>query len=89
VRAGAADLGLASATAHDLRDQFMLDDDFVAALPRGHRLSTASSLTFDALAAPPFITSGADCAPMIRSFFAAAGRAPRVAFTVRDKANIV
>ena len=88
VRVGAADLGLTAATANDLRSEFVLSDDFVAVLPRGHRLSAASSLTFDALAEQPFIMSGAGCEPMIRSFFAAAGRSPRVAFTVRDMATL-
>jgi DNA-binding transcriptional LysR family regulator len=88
VRAGAADLGLTAATAPDLRSTFVLSDDFVAVLPRGHRLGGASSLTFDALAEQPFIMSGAGCEPMIRSFFAEAGRSPRVAFTVRDMATL-
>jgi DNA-binding transcriptional LysR family regulator len=88
VRAGAADLGLTATTAHDLRSEFVLSDDFVAVLPRGHLLSAASSLTFDALAEQPFIMSGAGCEPMIRSFFAEAGRSPRVAFKVRDMATL-
>ena len=88
VRAGAADLGLTATTAADLRSEFVLRDDFVAVLPRRHRLGAASSLTFDALAEQPFIMSGAGCEPMIRSFFAKAGRSPRVAFTVRDMATL-
>jgi len=32
--------------------------------------------------------SGAGCEPMVRSFFAEAGRAPHVAFTVRDMATL-
>jgi DNA-binding transcriptional LysR family regulator len=88
VRAGAADLGITAVTADDLRSEFVLSDDFVAVLPRGHRLGAAGSLTFAALAEQPFIMSGAGCEPMIRNFFVEAGRSPRVAFTVRDMATL-
>jgi DNA-binding transcriptional LysR family regulator len=88
VRAGAADLGLTGTTPTDLRSEFVLCDDFVAVVPRAHRLSAAASLTLDTLAEQPFIMSGAGCEPMIRSFFVAAGRSPRVAFTVRDMATL-
>jgi DNA-binding transcriptional LysR family regulator len=88
VRAGAADLGVTAVTADDLASEFVLSDEFVAVVPRGHRLGAAGPLTFAALAEQPFIMSGAGCEPMIRDLFAEAGHSPRVAFTVRDMATL-
>jgi LysR family transcriptional regulator, carnitine catabolism transcriptional activator len=61
VRSGAADLGIAEQIAHDDLDVHGLRDEKVlAVLPRGHRFAGEAAVTWQMLAAEPFIAFSPD-----------------------------
>jgi DNA-binding transcriptional LysR family regulator len=88
VRADAVEIGLTAEHSASLRGNVVAEDDFVAVVPRGHRLAKRRPIALGDLSNEPFIMSGSGCEPAIRSFFADSGCNLRVAFTVREMTTL-
>jgi DNA-binding transcriptional LysR family regulator len=89
VTGGAVDIGLTAELPKDHDAIPVAEDDFLAIMPRRHRLAQRKQVSPAELAEESFVMPNSGSESDIRAIFADHGVSPKVAFSVRDPAALL
>lgn len=87
--AGAAEVAVVTLPAPGLDTVPLAEDEMLAVLPPGHRLSARPSIAMRELAAEPFVMSTGGCEPIITAAARRAGARLDVAYEARETATVL
>jgi DNA-binding transcriptional LysR family regulator len=89
VTGGAVDIGLTAELPKDYDAVPVAEDDFLAIMPKRHRLAQRKEVSPGELAEENFVMPNAGSESDVRAIFTRQGVAPKIAFSVRDPAALL